>query len=102
CPLWEGDCTSRLPVIKDIPPGRALYAFEATDIFEAKEVLGKTICIKGNIPLSIMVTGTSEDVRAYCRKLIDVGGRDGGYIMDSAAGLDNAKVENVKAMFEFT
>ena len=102
CPLWEGDCTSRLPVIQDIPPGRALYAFEGTDIFKAKEILRETVCIKGNIPLSIMATGTPEDVRAYCRKLIDVAGRDGGYIMDSAAGLDNAKVENVKAMFDFT
>ncbi len=30
CPLWEGNCTSRLEVIKDIPAGKAMYAFEST------------------------------------------------------------------------
>jgi uroporphyrinogen-III decarboxylase len=102
CPLWEGNCTSRLEVIKDIPAGKAVYAFEATDIFKAKEILGDTICIRGNVPLSILATGTPDDVRAYCKRLIDVAGRDGGYIMDSAAGLDDAKPENVRAMFDFT
>ena len=101
-PLWEGDCTSRLEVIKDIPPGKACYAFEATDMVKAKEVLGGKVCIRGNLPLSVLATGTPEDVRQYCRKLIDTVGKDGGYIMDSSTGLDDAKPENVKAMFEFT
>ncbi len=102
CPLWEGDCTSRLSTIGEIPAGRAWYAFEATDIFRAKEILGDRVCIKGNVPLSMMATGTPEDVKAYCKKLIDIVGRDGGYILDAAASLDNAKAENVRAMFEFT
>jgi hypothetical protein len=29
-------------------------------------------------------------------------GKDGGFIMDASASLDDAKPENVKAMFEFT
>jgi hypothetical protein len=41
-------------------------------------------------------------VKAYCKKLIDTCGKDGGYIMDTSALLDEAKPENVKAMFEFT
>lgn len=102
CLLWEGDCTSRLEIIKDIPQGKAMYAFEATDIFKAKEILGDTVCIRGNVPLSILATGTPDDVRAYCKKLIDIVGKGGGYIIDSAAGFDDAKPENVKTMFEFT
>lgn len=102
CVLWEGNCTSRLGIIKDIPEGKAVYGFEATDIFKAKEVLGNRICIRGNVPLSLLATGAPEDVKLYCKKLIDVVGRDGGYIMDSAAGFDDAKPENVKVMFEFT
>lgn len=101
--LWEGDCTSRLEIIKDIPAGKACYYFESTDIFKAKQVLGDTVCIRGNVPLSLLATGSPEDVRAYCKKLIDIVGKDGGYIMDAAtAALDDAKPENVKAMFEFT
>ncbi len=102
CVLWEGNCTSRLDIIKDIPEQKAVYGFEATDIFKAKEVLGNRICIRGNIPLSLLATGTPEDVKLYCKKLIDVVGRDGGYIMDSAAGFDDAKPENVRVMFQFT
>jgi hypothetical protein len=102
CPLWEGDCTSRLDVIKDIPPGKACYAFEATDMVKAKEVLKGKACIRGNVPLSLLVTGAPKDVRQHCRKLIDTVGKDGGYIMDSSTGLDDAKPENVKAMFEAT
>ena len=102
CPLWEGNCTARLEIIKDIPAGKACYAFEATDMVKAKEILGDTVCLRGNVPLSIMATGTPDQIRAYCKKLIDTVARGGGYIMDTSTGLDDAKPENVKALFEFT
>jgi uroporphyrinogen-III decarboxylase len=100
--FWEGDCTSRLEVIGDIPRGKAVYMFEGTDIFKAKEILGDVVCIRGNVPLSILITGTPNDVRAYCKKLIDGVGKKGGFIMDASANLDDAKPENLKAMIEFT
>jgi uroporphyrinogen-III decarboxylase len=102
CILWEGNCTSRLVIIKDIPPGNVMYGFESTDIFKAKIILGDVACIRGNLPLSLLATGQPDDVRAYCKKLINIVGKDGGYIMDSGAGFDDAKPENIKAMFEFT
>jgi uroporphyrinogen-III decarboxylase len=101
-PFWEGNCESRLEVIKDIPAGKACYKFEATNMVKAKEVLRETVCIRGNVPLSILVAGTPDDVRQYCRKLIDTAGNDGGFIMDTATGVDDAKIENVQAMFDFT
>jgi len=101
-PFWEGNCESRLQTIKDIPPGKACYKFEATDMIKAKEVLREKVCIRGNVPLSILVAGTPDDVRLYCKKLIDTAGRGGGFIMDAATGLDDAKIENVQALFEFT
>jgi uroporphyrinogen-III decarboxylase len=102
CPFWEGDCTSRLEVIKDIPAGKASYKFEATDMIKAKQILGGTVCIRGNVPLSILATGTPDQVRQYCRRLIDGAGKDGGFIMDAATGLDDARYENVVALFEAT
>jgi hypothetical protein len=99
CPLWEGRCDSRLEIIKDIPAGKAIYHFERTDIFKAKEILGERVCIRGNVPPSLMVTGTPEQVGEYCKRLIDVVGRDGGFIMDGAIGIpDEARPENLKAM----
>jgi uroporphyrinogen-III decarboxylase len=100
--LWEGDCTSRLEIIGDIPAGKAVYHFERTDVFKAREVLGNRVCIRGNVPLSILCTGTPDDVTAYCKKLIDVVGKDGGFIVDAAAVVDGAKIENLKTMIDFT
>ncbi len=100
--LWEGNCRSRLDIIKDVPPGKCVYFFERTDMFEAKRVLGGTVCIRGNVPVSLLVTGTPAEVREYCKKLFDVCGDGGGFILDGAVGIpDEAKPENVTAMFEF-
>jgi uroporphyrinogen-III decarboxylase len=100
--FWEGDCTSRLELIGDIPKGKAVYMFEATDIFKAKEVLGDIVCIRGNVPISLLMAGTPDDVRAYCKKLIDGVGKGGGFIMDASTNLDDAKPDNLKEMFEST
>jgi len=101
-PFFEADYTDRLDIIKDIPAGKAIYWFERTDIFKAKEVLGGRVCIKGNVPSSLMCTGTPQQVRQYCKKLIDIVGRGGGLIVDGDIGIpDEAKVENVRAMTDF-
>jgi hypothetical protein len=41
-------------------------------------------------------------VRGYCKNLIDTVGKKGGFIMDAAVMLDEAKPENLKAMIDFT
>jgi len=98
----EGNETSRLEYYTEIPKGKAIFHFATTDIFKAKDILKDVACISGNLPNSLMTTGTPDDVREYCKKLIDYCGKDGGYIMDTSALLDEAKNENVSAMFEFT
>jgi hypothetical protein len=100
--LWEGHCDTRLEWIGDIPKGKALYMFERTDMFKAKEVLGDVVCLQGNVPLSLLVGGTPDDVKDYCKKLIDKVGKGGGLILAPATSLDDAKPENVKAMFDVT
>ena len=97
--FWEGDCSSRLETIKDIPRGKAIYWFEQTDIFKAKEILGDTVCIRGNVPAAMLCVGKPAEVEAYCNKLIDIVGKGGGFIMDGGTGIPaEAKPENVKAM----
>lgn len=99
CPLWEGRCDSRLEIIADMPKGKAVYWFEQTDVIKAKEVLGDSICIRGNVPASLLNLGSPEEVRAYCRNLIEKVGKGGGFILDGATGIpDEAKPENVRAM----
>lgn len=98
----EGDYTCRLETIADVPKGKVVYHFEQVDIYKAKEILGGIACISGNVPNALLCTGTPEEVKEYCKKLIDVLGKDGGYIMDSGACIDEAKPENIKAMIDFT
>ena len=100
--FFEGENTSRLEVIKDIPRGKAVYHFEKVDLRRAKEVLGDTVCFRGNVPVTLLCTGSPEEVKVYLKELIDVVGKDGGLIVDSGAILDEPKPENLKAMVEFT
>jgi hypothetical protein len=101
CPLWEGKCDSRLETIADMPKGKAVYWFEQTDIFKAKEILGDNICLRGNVPPSLLNVGTPDQVMEYCKKLIQVAGKGGGLLIDGAIGIpDEAKPENVRAIVD--
>jgi len=99
--LWEGDCTTRLEFIGDIPPGKAIYWFERTDLHTTKDVLGDVVCLRGNVPPSLLNTGTVDEVNAYCKDLIEYVGKGGGFILDGAASItDEAPIENIVAMAE--
>ena len=102
CPFIEGEYMSRLDIIKDIPAGKACYKFEMSDIDKIREVLGDGICLRGGVPTSLLVTGTPEQVREHCKKLIDTMAKKGTFIIDSSSGLDDAKPENVRALFDAT
>ena len=66
----------------------------------AEEVLGDTAGIANKIPASLLVTGTAQDVKAFCHKLIEVYGRGGGYIFSGGASIDRGKSDNLYAMME--
>ena len=76
---------------------------DKADIFEVHKAIGHKFCLSGGIPNYLLGFGTPDDVRACCKKVIDGVARDGGYIMDASAIMqDEPKVENVRAMTEFT
>ncbi len=97
----EGDYTSRLEIIKDVPRGKVVYHIER-DLFKAKEVLGGIACLTGGVPNSLLRNGTPDEVKAYCKKLIDVVGKGGGFIMDAECALVDENPKNMKAMTDFT
>ncbi len=102
CPFFEGNVNSRLEYLREMPEGKVLARFDTTDIFRAKEIIGDVMCICGNMPVSVLQLGTVEDVKAYCKRLIDEAGRDGGFVMCTRSVLDEAKPENVKVWIDFT
>lgn len=65
-------------------------------------MLNNHMCIMGNVPSSLLQTGSTQDVRDYCKKLIDVVGKGGGFIMSPKSAIDEVKPENLKMMFDFT
>jgi uroporphyrinogen-III decarboxylase len=67
---------------------------------EAKKVLGNISCIVGNVPSSIIMTGTSAQVKESCRKLIETCAPGGGYILAGGASIDRGDIANLRAMME--
>ena len=102
CPFFEGKFDSRLEYLRELPRGKVMARFDTTDMFKAKEIIGDMMCICGNVPLSVMQVGTPDEVKSYCKKLIDVVGRNGGFIMCTRTVLDEAKPENVRTWIDFT
>jgi uroporphyrinogen-III decarboxylase len=100
-PLFEGDYTPRLKFLAQLPPGKIVGHFDKVDRQKAKEMIGNVMCFWGNVPSSLMCTGTAQDVKDDVKALIDLFGDNGGLIIDCSNGLpDEAKPENVHAMKE--
>jgi len=100
-PALEGRWNSRLEIMKDIPEGKTLWLVDQSDMVKVRKTIGEKACIAGNVPSSLLQLGTPEEVKDYCKKLIDAVGRDGGFMLSNGAFFDEVKPENVKAMVDF-
>ena len=99
----EGNWNPHLKSFAELPAGSIIYHVDQADIFEVHEALGDKFCLSGGIPNFVLSYGTPDDVREHCKKVIDGVARDGGYIMDASAIVqDDGKVENMQAMTDFT
>ena len=96
----EGKYNSRLEQLADVPAGKVIYHFESVDMAQAKKVLGNTACISGNLPIYLLEHGTKQQVIDACKSLIDTCAPGGGYIFDTNGSIDNAKRENIEAMYD--
>ncbi len=100
-PYFEGDCTSRLKYLQELPAKKILPHWDIVDRKKAKEMLGDSMCFFGNVPASLMCTGTPQQVKEDVKELIDIFGDNGGLIISSVPGIpDEAKPENVRALVE--
>ena len=96
----EGSYNQRLEIVADFPKGKAVWWFDKSDMRRVKQVLGNMARIAGNVGLDLMTAGTPDEVDAYCKELIEVVGKDGGFILANGCGVDHAKAENKRAMIE--
>jgi uroporphyrinogen-III decarboxylase len=98
-PLFEGDYTPRLKYLATLPPGKVAAHFDKIDRKQFKEVCGDVMCFWGNVPASLLCTGTPEQVKDDVKELIDIMGER--LIIDSTVGIpDESKPENILALNE--
>ena len=99
---FDQDWTLHLPYLKELPKGKCiLHTDSATDIFKAKEILGGHMCLMGDVPATLFKLGTPQQVETYCKRLIDVVGKGGGFILSSGCEVPvDAKFENLQAMIQ--
>lgn len=97
----EGYCEDRFEYFLELPKGKVMIRFTDTDMFKAKEILGDHVCLMGSVPMNLLQIGSPSEVEEYCRKLIQVCGKGGGYIMRTCTDyIQEAKIENIKAMMD--
>jgi len=102
-PFFEGRYTERLEFLGEFAkkhPAKAVYWFHDTDIIKVKEMMGDNVCIRGNVPASLLVGGPPSAVEEYVKKSIEGCMEGGGYLVDGGvSGIPNeARHENVQAM----
>jgi len=98
----DGNWDKNLDYLHEFPKGKVVLQFDGrTDIFRAKEVIGGHCCIFGDVAATMLAFGGKEEVSDYCKKLIEVVGKDGGFILGAGCEIaPNARPENVKAMID--
>ena len=96
----DGSYNDRLEIIKDLPRASVVWIFEQTDMTKAKKVLGDAACIGGNVTAAQLYTCTPQEIKEYCRHLIDVCGEGGGYILTLGSSVDRCNPESLHAVIE--
>ncbi|MBU0991606.1 MAG: hypothetical protein KJ737_03840 [Proteobacteria bacterium] len=87
---------------KDLPRGSTIIDLDGTtNIFSAKEQLRNHLAISSDVHPALMSLGKPQEVEAYCKKLIDDVGDDGGLVLCTGCCLPVAtKKENFEAMLK--
>jgi uroporphyrinogen-III decarboxylase len=98
----EGSFDSRLDYLKELPEASCFWIFDRTDMGIAKKEIGGSLCIGGNVPAGLVLTGTPTEMEDYCKHLIDIAGDGGGYIMSFGTSMDEGNAENIKTMIQVT
>jgi uroporphyrinogen-III decarboxylase len=99
----EGQWKHHWNSFRELPERSIIYHCDRDDVFEAHRALGDRFAISGGIPNYLLSFGKPQEVRDFCKRVIDEVAADGGYIMDASAIMQNdTSIENIRAMTEFT
>jgi uroporphyrinogen-III decarboxylase len=93
----EGTYDSRLETIAEMPEGSCLWHFDKSDMRKVKEVLSDKFIIAGNVPSSLMTTGTTDQVREYCGNLVELYSDAPGFMLAFGCGFEQSTDEKLAA-----
>jgi uroporphyrinogen-III decarboxylase len=98
----EGAHNDRLDVIVDeeIPAGRTIWLFDATDMMAVRDRFRRFACFGGNVPGALLSIGSPAEVEEYVQRLLDDVAGDGGFILSTGIVADDARPENFAALME--
>ncbi|MBI5248792.1 MAG: uroporphyrinogen decarboxylase [Desulfomonile tiedjei] len=98
----EGDWGKHWHHMRELPKGRVLCDIDSQgDIHQAKKDLGGFQCIAGGVQDSMLILGTTDQVREHVRELCQTVGKGGGYIVSAGCSFPyDAKPENFRAMID--
>lgn len=97
----EGGFETRLALVNEFPKGAVNWLFDRTDMGKAKKALGDRCCISGNVPASLLATGSPREVKDYSRKIIELCSEGGGFILAAGTNsVEGSNIDNLRAMVD--
>lgn len=95
-------CGDTLPIMPAIPcTGIDIFSADhAISLREAREIVGKTICLMGNVdPIVTMWNGTPEMIREQAYDCINAAGADGRFILSAGCEVPkDTPLQNIQAI----
>ena len=101
-PFYEGVWDQRLHYLAELPKGKTRGMFERSNMAKVKDVVGDVMPIIGGFPVSLLQTGTVEQVQEYTQKMCAEVGKNGGFVMAASTAMDYCQPELVKAWVDAT
>ncbi len=99
----EGNWDEHLESFAELSEKSIVFHVDRSSPEKAQKVLGEKFCLSGGLSNATLAVGAPKVVREQCKKLIKLLAKEGGYIMDASAIIQNdAKIENVQAFTEAT
>jgi len=95
----EGDWNAHLASFAELPDASIVYHVDRADIFAAHRRIGHKFCLSGGIPNYLLSFRPPAEVRARVKDVIAGVARDGAYIVDASAIMQNdTTLGNLQAM----
>ena len=95
----EGKWRHHFDAFRELPDRSIVFHCDQDDIFHVHEKLHDKFAISGGIPNVMLSFGKPNEVRDFTMRVIKEVAKDGGYIMDAGAIMqDDTSVENMQMM----